>query len=68
MNIVMCDAPPGDAHTVGHPSYGLIQKTLGWEPQDLSMRITFNRGCLRTQNLLYDYSNWERNIELISKK
>mmetsp|Transcript_30481 Transcript_30481/g.46161 ORF Transcript_30481/g.46161 Transcript_30481/m.46161 type:complete len:362 (+) Transcript_30481:50-1135(+) len=25
--------PPGDAHTVGHPSYYLIEKELGWEPK-----------------------------------
>ena len=24
--------PPGDAHTVGHPSYELIKEVLGWEP------------------------------------
>ena len=24
--------PPGDAHTVGHPSYERIQEVLGWEP------------------------------------
>ena len=24
--------PPGDAHTVGHPSYKLIKEVLGWEP------------------------------------
>jgi len=25
--------PPGDAHTVGHPSYELIKNTLGWSPK-----------------------------------
>ena len=24
--------PPGDAHTVGHPSYERIKEVLGWEP------------------------------------
>ena len=24
--------PPGDAHTVGHPSYERIKEALGWEP------------------------------------
>ena len=39
-----CEVPPGDAHTVGHPSYELIQKTLGWSPNvDVKegMRLTY---------------------------
>ncbi|GFH58067.1 NAD-dependent epimerase/dehydratase family protein [Chaetoceros tenuissimus] len=35
--------PPGDAHTVGHPSYDLIQSTLGWSPKvsvEEGMRLT----------------------------
>jgi len=31
--IEQCEVPPGDAHTVGHPSYDLIEKTLGWTPK-----------------------------------
>ena len=31
--IEQCEVPPGDAHIVGHPSYQLIQKTLGWSPK-----------------------------------
>jgi len=26
-------APPGDAHMVGHPSYGKITAILGWKPK-----------------------------------
>lgn len=39
-----CPVPPGDAHTVGHPSYGKIQRELGWEPKvDVmeGMRLTY---------------------------
>ena len=28
-----CTVSPGDAHTVGHPSYDLIKETLGWVPK-----------------------------------
>ncbi len=28
-----CPVPPGDAHTVGHPSYERIKEVLGWEPK-----------------------------------
>jgi UDP-glucuronate 4-epimerase len=36
--------PPGDAHTVGHPSYDRIKEVLGWEPLvgvKEGMRLTF---------------------------
>ena len=36
--------PPGDAHIVGHPSYELIQATLGWSPKvslEEGMRLTY---------------------------
>ena len=36
--------PPGDAHTVGHPSYERIKKVLGWTPKigvKEGMRLTF---------------------------
>ena len=38
------DVPPGDAHTVGHPSYGRIEEVLGWVPKvDVKegMRLTY---------------------------
>jgi len=31
--IEQCSVPPGDAHTVGHPSYEHIKDVLGWEPK-----------------------------------
>mmetsp|Transcript_7650 Transcript_7650/g.10901 ORF Transcript_7650/g.10901 Transcript_7650/m.10901 type:complete len:394 (+) Transcript_7650:81-1262(+) len=37
-------APPGDAHTVGHPNYDKIQKVLGWTPKVSvleGMRMTY---------------------------
>mmetsp|Transcript_5768 Transcript_5768/g.8389 ORF Transcript_5768/g.8389 Transcript_5768/m.8389 type:complete len:406 (-) Transcript_5768:196-1413(-) len=37
-------APPGDAHTVGHPNYDKIQKVLGWTPKvsvTEGMRMTY---------------------------
>ncbi len=36
--------PPGDAHTVGVPSYGLIEEKLGWKPEiglEEGMRLTY---------------------------
>jgi len=36
--------PPGDAHTVGHPSYDKIKKDLGWKPLvgvEHGMRLVF---------------------------
>lgn len=42
--IDQCEVPPGDAHCVGHPSYDLIQKTLGWRPKvnvEEGMRLTY---------------------------
>lgn len=42
--VEQCEVPPGDAHTVGHPSYELIQKTLGWSPKvnvEEGMRLTY---------------------------
>mmetsp|Transcript_23615 Transcript_23615/g.49459 ORF Transcript_23615/g.49459 Transcript_23615/m.49459 type:complete len:488 (+) Transcript_23615:77-1540(+) len=42
--IEQCEVPPGDAHTVGHPSYELIQQTLGWTPKvtvEEGMRLTY---------------------------
>mmetsp|Transcript_11 Transcript_11/g.19 ORF Transcript_11/g.19 Transcript_11/m.19 type:complete len:366 (-) Transcript_11:228-1325(-) len=46
-----CPVPPGDAHTVGHPSYDLIKKTLGWEPKvgvEEGMRRTYNHYIQRS--------------------
>ena len=42
--IEQCNVLPGDAHTVGHPSYELIHKTLGWTLQvdvEEGMRLTY---------------------------
>jgi len=42
--IEQCSVPPGDAHTVGHPSYEHIKDVLGWEPKfDVKegMRLTY---------------------------
>lgn len=42
--IEQCEVPPGDAHTVGHPSYERIQKMLGWTPKvdvEEGMRLTY---------------------------
>ena len=39
-----CPVPPGDAHTVGHPSYDHIKHVLGWEPKITvkeGMRLTY---------------------------
>jgi len=47
-----CPVPPGDAHTVGHPSYELIQKTLGWTPKvnvEEGMRLTYLDYVLKTE-------------------
>jgi len=43
--IDQCDVPPGDAHTVGHPSYERIKNVIGWEPKvDVmeGIRLTYN--------------------------
>mmetsp|Transcript_16044 Transcript_16044/g.16038 ORF Transcript_16044/g.16038 Transcript_16044/m.16038 type:complete len:146 (+) Transcript_16044:698-1135(+) len=43
-----CPVPPGDAHTVGHPSYEHINKVLGWAPKidvQTGMRLTFEEYC-----------------------
>ena len=42
--IDQCPVPPGDAHTVGHPSYERIKKVLGWVPKvnvEEGMRLTY---------------------------
>ena len=42
--IEQCDVPPGDAHTVGHPSFELIKEKLGWTPKvdvEEGMRLTY---------------------------
>jgi len=42
--IDQCTVPPGDAHTVGHPSYEHIEKVLGWVPKvnvKEGMRLTY---------------------------
>lgn len=39
-----CEVPPGDAHTVGHPCYKLIEETLGWTPKvgvEEGMKLTY---------------------------
>jgi len=47
-----CPVPPGDAHTVGHPSYDRIEKILGWAPKvnvKEGMRLTYEDYMKRIQ-------------------
>jgi len=42
--INQCPVPPGDAHTVGHPSYQKIKRSLGWVPKvdvEEGMHLTY---------------------------
>merc|ERR1740117_2465879 len=42
--IDQCPVPPGDAHTVGHPSYQKIKRSLGWVPKvdvEEGMHLTY---------------------------
>ena len=50
--------PPGDAHTVGHPSYERIQRVLGWEPL-----VDVKEGMRRT---LEDYVNKSNSAKIVA--
>mmetsp|Transcript_50577 Transcript_50577/g.152418 ORF Transcript_50577/g.152418 Transcript_50577/m.152418 type:complete len:292 (-) Transcript_50577:188-1063(-) len=64
--IEQCPVPPGDAHTVGHPSYGLIKETLGWTPKidvEEGMRLTYidymhqKKRSKTSKHVLQDHNN-----------
>mmetsp|Transcript_21229 Transcript_21229/g.31887 ORF Transcript_21229/g.31887 Transcript_21229/m.31887 type:complete len:367 (-) Transcript_21229:110-1210(-) len=58
--IDQCPVPPGDAHTVGHPSYDHIQKVIGWTPKvgvmD-GMRLTYEDYISKNKAHRFNCSN-----------
>ena len=68
-----CPVPPGDAHTVGHPSYELIQKTLGWTPKvnvEEGMRLTYLDYVLKMEEKDVAKMSWklEHLVKIREKK